>query len=115
MAPNLRPIDPLTQVVFVHDYLQLVFQDQGFSIYNAAELERDGVCIAQGTPGFCDGLVALIGSRVSAVGHGETSALSLTFETGAVLHVLSNDASVRGPEAYQFNGPNNVLVVEQNL
>jgi hypothetical protein len=115
MVPNPTPIDPLTQVVFVHDYIQLVFQDQCFSIYNAAELVKDGVCIAQGKRGFCDGLVALIDSHVSSVERSKTASLSLTFDTGAVLHVLSDDASVRGPEAYKFNGPNNLLVVEQNV
>lgn len=115
MAPNLKPVDPLTQVVFAHDYFQLVFQDHGFSIYNAAELVKDGVGISQGERGFCDGLVALINSYVSSVERSESSSLSLIFDTGAVLHVLSSDASVRGPEAYQFNGPDNLLVVEQNV
>lgn len=37
-VPNLIPLEPLSQVVFIHDYLQLVFQDESFSIYNLAEL-----------------------------------------------------------------------------
>ena len=38
MAPNLKPSEPLSQVVFIHDYLQLVFQDECFNVYNAAEV-----------------------------------------------------------------------------
>ncbi len=40
MLPKLKPSEPLSQVVFVHDYLQLIFQDEGFNIYNLSEFER---------------------------------------------------------------------------
>lgn len=114
MAPNLSPAEPLSQVVFVHDYLQLVFQDETFSIYNLTELVFRSIEILQGTPGFCDGLVNLIGQRAVSVAQTERWALSLSFEGGAKLHVLSSGVAARGPEAFQFAGKDNLLVVEQN-
>jgi hypothetical protein len=114
MAPNIKPVEPLSQVVFIHDYLQLVFQDESFSIYNVANLKHRETELLQGSPGFCDALVSLIGQRVIAVSHTTEHALSLSFGGGAQLLVLSGKLGGRGPEAFQFVGPNNLIVVEQN-
>ena len=114
MRPNLNPTEPLTQVVFIHNYLQLVFQDVGFSIYNNAKLVHNQIASLQGSPGFCDALVSLIGQRVVGVAHAKEFPLTLSFENGAQFMVLSGEFGARGPEAFQFNGQNNLIVVEQN-
>lgn len=114
MVPNLKPAEPLSQVVFIHDYLQLVFQDEGFNIYNLAELELRGVKVTQGQPGFCDAVVSLIGQRVTAASHSDAYALRLSFEEGAQFVVRSDEAAITGPEAFEFNGKNQPPVVEQN-
>lgn len=36
------------------------------------------------------------------------------FEEGAQFVVRSDDAAIRGPEAFEFNGKNQLPVVEQN-
>ena len=113
MPPKLSPTESLSQVVFVHDYLQLVFEDETFSIYNLTELVLGGVAIAQGAPGFCDGLVKLIGQGAT-VAQSERCALSFSFAGGANLRVLRSAGAARGPEAFQFAGRANLLVVEQN-
>lgn len=109
MRPNILPTEPLSQVVFVHDYIQLVFQDACFSIYNAAELRLDGFLILQGQSGFCDRLVNLIGQSLLYVL--AEPVLSLTFQGGAVLVVTQFGD---GPEAWQYNSANGPIVVEQN-
>ena len=114
MVPNLKPSEPLSQVVFIHDYLQLVFQDERFSIYNLAEVELRGVKVTQGQPGFCDVVVSLIGQRVTAASHSDVYALRLSFEEGAQFVVRSDEAAITGPEAFKFNGKNQLLIVEQN-
>ena len=114
MAPNLKPSEPLSQVVFIHDYLQLIFQDERFSIYNLAEVEIRGVKMTQGQPGFCDAVVSLIGQRVTAASHSDKCALHLSFEEGAQFVVRSDNAAISGPEAFQFNGRDQPRVVEQN-
>ena len=109
MQPSILPTEPLSEVVFIHDYLQLVFQDACFSIYNAAEIRHGNDSVSQGQPGFCDGLVSLIGQPLTATS--TSPSLSLTFRSGVVLVV---EQSGQGPEAWQFNRFSGQIVVEQN-
>jgi hypothetical protein len=94
MVPNLKPSEPVSQVVFIHDYFQLIFHDEGFNIYNVAEVDHRGVKVAQGEPGFCDAVVSLIGQRVTEVSRSDTQVLKLSFEQGAQLVVRSDDDAV---------------------
>jgi hypothetical protein len=113
MRPNLTPLEPLSQVIFVYDYLQLVFGEEIFSIYNPSELVFEGSTLVQGQAGFCDSLVRLIGQRAEHIAKDEHM-LSLTFEGGAQLYILPDASGSCGPEAFEFAGNNNFLVVEQN-
>lgn len=51
MKVDLQPVKPLSQVVFVHDYLQLVFQDQAFTLYNIATCSTGSGDLRQGQLG----------------------------------------------------------------
>lgn len=112
MNVSLQPEDSLSQVVFVHDYLQLVFQECSFTIYNQATYTQGAIAIRQGGAGFCDALVSLIQQKVQVDFAGNT--LSLRFNSGAVVSVESSGAASRGPEAWQFGWFGGPLVVEQN-
>jgi hypothetical protein len=114
MPPKLKPSEPLTQVVFIHDYMQIVFEDESFNIYNLAEIENRGVKIEQGEPIFCNALVSLIGQRVIAVSRTNSHALKLSFSDGANFLVRCDNAAIKSPEAFEFNGNNQPTVVEQN-
>ena len=114
MAPNLTPIDPLTQVVFVHDYIQLVFQDTCFSLYNTTKLSIGERTVLQGQAGFADALVALIDLRVESVSTQSDSILELSFEGGTKLQVLRGEPYARGPEAFQFTAIGTPIVAEEN-
>lgn len=116
MKPNLVPQEPLSQVIFIHDYLQLVFQDEVFSIYNVSKLVNDGTELTQGTPGFCDAMVNLIEQHVVGVSSTTEYPLSLMFNNGSQFVVLGGDLGSRGPEAFQYINRNNLnlIVVEQN-
>ncbi|OQW69577.1 MAG: hypothetical protein BVN34_04500 [Proteobacteria bacterium ST_bin12] len=109
MHPKICPTEPLSQVVFIHDYFQLVFQNAGFSIYNPSELIQSGTSLSRGQPGFCDGLVNLIGQPLISASASPT--LSLTFQGGALVVVARSGA---GPEAWQYNSLGGPIVVEQN-
>src|SRR4051812_22585715 len=102
--PDLKPVDALSQVIFIHDYIQLVFQFQRFSILNASEIVLEGKVMRSGEPGFCDGLISLMGQRVIAATTAEPFKLSLTFERGAEFHVLSGGDAARSLEAFHFWG-----------
>jgi hypothetical protein len=112
MRPDLQPKDLLSQVVFVHDYVQLVFQDSGFTLYNPLIYQDKGVTLTQGDAGFCDALVKLIGSSATV----ETAPLQLVFRfsNGASFHMAIAEAAVHGPEAWTFSRLGRPLVVEQN-
>ena len=110
---DLLPKSPLSQVVFVHDYIQLVFDDQCFSIYNPSELRLGSLSFAAGQAGFCDQLVGLINQApIRVVTNGATS-LSISFEKGAELLVSSEGGN--GPEAWQTKTVTGQIIVAQNL
>ena len=111
---DLKPVDALSQVVFIHDYLQLVFQFQRFSIFNVSEIVRGGQVLRSGAPGFSDALISLIDHRVVAAGTTGRFKLSLTFDDGTEFHVLSGCDAERGPEAFEFWLEGGSSVVRQN-
>ena len=113
MPPRLLPESPLSQVVFVHDYVQLVFQDENFSLYNSVRVRLGAIEFEQRSTGFADALVSLIGLAVVEVGSSEDCALMLNFERGAQVQVLKARGE-EGPEAFQFNGRHGPIVVERN-
>lgn len=115
MKNNLQPVEPLSQVSFVHDYLQLVFQGEAFTIYNDAELQVEGTSFQTRQPGFCDALVGAIGQRITSASSSEGGKLVLVFEGGLRFAVRTDSASVRGPEAWQFSSPGQSPVVRQNV
>lgn len=112
MKVDLQPVEPLSQVVFVHDYFQLVFQDQAFTIYNIATCSTGSGDLRQGQLGFCDALVSLIDqtARVEAL----ADTLLLHFSSGAVVSVPVSGPDTRGPEAWQFGQFGGPTVVGQN-
>lgn len=112
MQPDLQPEDALSQVVFVHDYVQLVFQDCGFSLYNVVTYCQGATIIRQGRPGFSDALVSLINQTASV--EAQPGALLLRFAGGGLLSVPTSGPDARGPEAWQFSRLGGPTVVEQN-
>jgi hypothetical protein len=112
MKVDLQPIEPLSQVVFVHDYLHLVFQDRGFTLYNVVTYSAGADELHQGQPGFCDALVSLIGQIARAEAFADK--LQLRFLGGAVVSVPVAGPDTCGPEAWQFSQLGGPTVVEQN-
>lgn len=113
MRRVLTPQSSLSEVVFLHDYLQLVFQDERLSVFNPCSLTGPGLMLRTGEPGFCDALVGLIGQTASACAH-SSELLSLVFSGGIVLAVLP-DPSGSIVEAFEFHSESNgVIVVERN-
>jgi hypothetical protein len=54
MDSRLVPVEALSQVAFIHDFLQLVFQEERFTVYNRAAIADWENVFQQGTVGFCD-------------------------------------------------------------
>lgn len=83
----LEPSDALTQVVFVHDYIQLVFDGQTFSLYGNISIVSRGEQLDRASSGFCDRLVGLIGQRATAVAGPLEGEMNLRFESGVSIQV----------------------------
>jgi hypothetical protein len=113
---QLNPTEPLTQVVFVHDYVQLVFDTDILSIYNPMTFHvSQGERLAQGQIGFADALVGLIGAKALSVHTSQDQCLALQFESKGKLAVRrATDDSAR-PEAFQFSSGAGDIVVQQNV
>jgi hypothetical protein len=105
MDSRLIPLEPLSQVAFIHDYFQLVFQDERFTVYNRSVVSDGDNQIPQGTTGFCDKLVELIGQRVVAVTRTDAYVLCLRFSSGATFRIEA-DHDPEWPEAFDFIGRN---------
>lgn len=103
----------LTQVIFVHDYLQLAFQELGMSIYSAATVSAHGVTLHRGDPGYCDALVNLIGQPVTSVAFCPGDAMRMTFSSGTTIAVSLRPADCKGPEYFQLDRIGLPILVEQ--
>jgi hypothetical protein len=101
---DMIPKDELSQVVFIHDYLQLVFQDVCFTLLTPPTLISGGDMYRPGESGFCDKLVSLISAKATAVQCGANDDLSITFSNGAKVSVSTSDPRATGPEAWHFGG-----------
>lgn len=110
-----KPNEPLSQVVFIHDYLQLHFQQDVLSVFNESKIVASETALTRGEPGFCDLLVGLIGKRAVELAFGyDGCAVILKFEDGTQFAVLSGESAARGPEAFTLDAPNLPTIVEQN-
>lgn len=98
--------DSLSQVVFIHDYIQLVLGESRLSIFFKAKVELGGRVLSQGEPGFCDMLVSLIGQKIAEIESGKE--LKVVFEEGATLSVAEDG---EGPEAWTVSSLSQPLVV----
>jgi hypothetical protein len=114
MRSELLPLERLSQIVFIHDYIQLVFQHDIFTIYNAAEVSIAKATFQQRSPGFADALLTLIEKRATTVTSSAEYSLQILFENGTLVNVVRGCAGTRGPEAWQFSKLGGPVVVEPN-
>jgi hypothetical protein len=98
--------EPLSQVVFVHDYVQLVFQDT-MSITST----RDS--IGWRGPGWCDALVALIGQSVNSVDYLPRDHLRITFSDASVLRICLLASRATSDELFKIDRLGSPTIVEQ--
>jgi hypothetical protein len=110
----MQPEHPLSQVVFIHDYIQLIFQSATFTIYNSCTIELKADSVSQGSRGFADQLVQQIGRRAQAQSLQGEHALILLFEGGVALKVKRRDEENPGPEAYEAHTDGGDIIMELN-
>ena len=109
LSETLKTAEPLNSVVFIHDYVQLTFQELVLSIYGRFSVLGSGdEAVSTGEEGFCDAVVGLIENRVVDV---EESAeqLDLLFDSGRRISMMLADEE--GPESFALNQPRGSTVV----
>ena len=109
LSEALTNAEPLDSVVFIHDYVQLTFQEVRLSIYGRFSVFGPSKgAVSTGDEGFCDAVVGLIEDRVIEV---EESAerLDLLFESRRRVSVQL--ANPDGPELFSLTQPNGPTVV----
>lgn len=113
MDSRPAPAEPVSQVAFIHDYFQLVFQEERFTVYNKVAISDGENVIRQGSVGFCDKLVEFIGQSVVAVTQTDAYVLCLRFSGGATFQVEA-DHDPLWPEAFDFIGRSQFRHTELN-
>lgn len=105
MIAQLENTAPLSQVWFVHDYIQLKFQDRTVTVLNTPKLRlSSGMVLNRSDDGFCDNLVSQIGQPIDEARLIEEELFFIRFASGVELMVPLNDEAVNGPEALELPG-----------
>lgn len=103
MFEELKNWEMLSQVWFVHDYVQLQFHDDHtINIYNPFVVESSGNSYAQGEFGYADTLVGAIGSTISNINYKQFAQLQLSFSCGTILKIHLSKGLVNFPEAFEL-------------
>jgi hypothetical protein len=102
----------LSSVEFVRDYLQLRFDGLCLSAITMPVVRRDELAIIPGAVGYCDALVALIGSEVDSAVTEENKVLRVVFRKGVSIEIsLRPEDYKHGPEAAILRNPPDVIWV----
>ena len=109
MFEELKNWEMLSQVWFVHDYVQLQFHDDHtLNVYNPFSVAKEEFSYKQGQLGYADALVNIIGSKIIEVNYQQFSNFSLTFSCGSIFEINLSKGVVNFPEAFELglsNGP----------
>jgi hypothetical protein len=107
IAKSFIDAEPLSSVVFIHDYVQLVFQGLILNIYAPYMIKKGARSISSGETGYADELVSLIGISVTRV-EDRDGVVSLTFSCGALVQIAAN---ADGPEALSLHQDGSSTIV----
>lgn len=114
MLDVLLDAEPLSQVVFVHDYIQLVFQGTYFNLYSRVTVHCGGCTLGSSDVGFADELRRLVGERVVDTWSEEGQFNVVKFERGTQVSVSLRAEDANGPEAFELGDNKGLCVVQQN-
>src|SRR6188768_518133 len=113
LTSTLESAAPLSQVVFVHDYVQLRFQETCLALCSRLVVTTDSATLCQSDRGFADALVALVGQRAASVDYLAGNHLRVTFTGGGSLSASLHAEDASGAELFQLQGPGIATIVEQ--
>ncbi len=93
----------LTAVEFVHDYLQLRFDEPLLTLYEWPTLLLPDFSVAHGEPEYRNGLCAQIGEEVETATLDEGDSLTLKLANGVVIALSLREEDLTAPQAGTFS------------
>lgn len=109
----LANAQPLSEVRFVRDYLQLVFEPYTLTIYARLSVEIERRVLDRSALGFCDCVCRLIGERVVRVERDDGVRLSIVFSDGTRLMVSLRDDDAVAPEVAMLTDDRGFMMVDR--
>jgi hypothetical protein len=105
--------EPLSQVVFMQDYVQLVFQDTTLTVFCSMSVGSPRDSIGWRGPGWCDAVVGLIGQSVNSVDYLPCDHLRITFSDASVLRICLLAARATSNELFRIDRLGSATIVER--
>jgi len=106
--------EPLSEVRFVHDYVQFVLWPHTLSVYPKLRVSSQARMLSPSDPGFYDSICKLIGQKLLKVIRIEGVQLEFTFSNGTTFFVSLRPEDAVGPEIAMLSGTNEAgLMVER--
>lgn len=94
----LTQAEPLSEVRFVHEYVQFVLWPHTLSIYPQLRVSSQAHIFSASDPGFYDSICKLIGQKLVKVIRIEGVQLEFTFSNGTTFFVSLRPEDAVGPE-----------------
>jgi len=109
---RLANTNALSEVRFVHDYVQFIFEPHTLSLYAPLRVLAEGRSLGSTDVGYYDRICSLVGQHLIAVARQENEQLEFAFSNGAkvVLSLRGEDAV--GPEVAELSTPGREIMVE---
>jgi len=110
----LTQAEPLSEVRFVHDYVQFVLWPHTLSVYPHIRVSSGEYVRSPADPGFYDSICRLIGQKLVKVIRVEKAQLEFAFSQGTNLLVSLRPEDAVGPEIAMLSSTNGAdLMVER--
>ena len=111
---ELLTADLLSEVRFVHEYVQFVFWPLTLSVYASINATTGGRSLQQSDLGYYDVICRLIGQKIVQIERVDNVEMTLRFTNGAVLGISLVPTAHSGPEIAMLSGEGGApLMVEQ--
>lgn len=109
---GLAKADVLSEVRFVHDYVQLIFEPYTLSLYAPLKVLVGARTLKPTDAGYHNGICLLIGQTLTSVFRAKTVQLEFTFSGGTKLLVSLRQEDANGPEVAELSRPGGPIMVE---
>lgn len=108
----LSKANALSEVRFVHDYVQFVFEPHTLSLYAPLRVFAEGHSLVRGDIGYFDSICCLVGQSLVGVTRKERERLEFAFSNRTTVALSLRGEDAVGPEAAALSTPGGEIMVE---